>query len=130
MREIRSGRALSLRRGAVFAVGSSTPQFACAQLGRVIQRLRPYFLTARFKREFTRVRPSDLRLARCTSAGWPASWAFIPASHHAVTGIAWGGSGDRVEHYSWTHGSLLSFDFTSHRLAKGTPALAVRRPRA
>ena len=83
-------RALSVRRGAVFAVGPSSPQFACAQLGRVIQRFRPYFLTARFNESSLAF---ALPIFASPDAGPLAdltSWAFFPASHHTVAGVAWG----------------------------------------
>jgi len=102
MKEMRSGRALSVRRGAVFAVGPSTPQFAFAQLGRVNQRLRPYYITARFNENSLAfalpifASPDELRwLHFYLGLSFPLHTAPLPAPH--------GESGDRVEHYSWTH---------------------------
>jgi len=62
---MRSGRALSVRRGTAFAVGPSSPHFAFAQLGRVNKR-RPYYLTTRFRRIHSRspFRPSP-RPTKC-----------------------------------------------------------------
>ena len=108
MKELRSGRAPSLRRGTVSAVGPSTPQFAGAQLCRISQRFGIHS-SRRVSPRVHLLRPSDLRLARSLPmAGSRLGLSSLlhteplPAPHER--------SGDRVGHYSWTHGSLLSCD--------------------
>lgn len=121
MKEMRSGRALSVRRGTVFAVGPSSPQFAFAQLGRVNQRLRPYYLTTRFNE-------NSLAFALPTFAS-PDKMRWL----HSILGFLSRFTPRRCQHrmgkvateLNTTHGPMghsFHATFTSHCLAERHPA--------